>query len=381
MENFDPDLYCAEIARDFYKSLGVYTELSSFSMVLLNGLSNYTYKVDVKSEFSIPEDIEPPFPIVVKIYKDYEGVNREIENKIIKEMSDMGRAPKVYFIDKDNKYRIEKFLKFEELKTQHLLDENCYSKIFEVMKDFVSIDLSKPLAEKKINLKCKDMLMKYHVVARKNFNKFLKDPEIVQTGKIESLFSKIDYYLENFDAILNQVFPDSLNSEDTLILTHNDSHKLNILVSKEKEDIQNNNQIKLIDFEFSNLSLFGIDIVNYLIESFFHYEKPEYPFYGLTKNIDEIKNDIYYDIYCKFVSYIFGNSGNNRVINNLKIEDVLDKKYYYRLICVMALNWFIIGLSVVDLKEWKEKTKFNYIDYCMNRLKFYEYAIVEFEKL
>lgn len=277
------------IKKYLYRHMGIenYNDLE-LSYQKLNGLSNdiYLVKIQNKTTNELIQEI-----IYRKFGEISDLVDRELEMRIVDNLSNKGVGPKI--LETDNKtYRIEEFisnaapmeksvLKEEEIieRVMHILISyslisgvyhyNIHSESF--TEDYkIKIDpaiTSNPyMSHERINQNIFDMCVKsmyekatknfetFSDKCRKNYNKFLKK-------EIFTKFEKLSHFMKNYHDLFMEVFP----KNGLFVLNHNDVHRLNILLAHDKQ------KAYLLDHEYAAINLIGVDIVNYLIESNFDY--------------------------------------------------------------------------------------------------------------
>ena len=229
--------------------------------------------------------------------------------------------------------------------------------------------------ETKLKLKCKDFLKKSLMSVNEKMNSL--DSFVLFDKNLEEKIELISTTLKNYVFLLNKLFPKDQNFIE--VISHNDIHPANILLhqSENYKFTKSFNSFKLIDYEFANFNYLGFDIVNYLVETFFNLYYKDYPFYKITKDPMEIfTNSFYYKVYCRFIDFLFIYKGS--FLGDITKEELLDKKYFSKLVALSSLFWFLIANVQLKFDTWKEKKSFDYLLYGVDRLQFYLIAKEKF---
>ena len=138
----------------------------------------------------------------------------------------------------------------------------------------------------------------------------------------------VQNFLDNFTKEFNANFP----SKGFMVLCHNDTHRLNLLLRKKDQ------KLFILDHEYAYLNLPGNDMANYLNETFLFNYEPEY--YCLLDKIDFDKG---YQIYLKFIEQFIQ---NHKFLEHTKdgkdfLNFVKTKKYFVMLNNIINLFYFL----------------------------------------
>ena len=275
------------------------------SIKKIGGLSNVNYSADVK-------DMSTNRKIAKVLYRKFgalsDSVNHELEVTIIKYLAERGYGPKLLY-EVTGDYRISEYLVgTSTIPKEKGLDQKLLDKLSLILNLIPMISytyryttngdkiyltpINKDIGEKRIDVtknqyeNCMvDWLEKarkvYKVFTDQFYQKYTKEKNPKECEDVEF----VQYYLDNFKTFFLQNFP----KEGFLVLNHNDTHRLNVLVR------QSDQKLFLIDQEFSFLNLPGNDMANYLNECFYNYE-PEY-----YCSLDKLDFDKTYVFYEKFI--------------------------------------------------------------------------------
>jgi thiamine kinase-like enzyme len=131
----------------------------------------------------------------------------------------------------------------------------------------------------------------------------------------------------------------------------------------------------LIDYEYACFNFIGFDIINYCIESFFDLEHPSYPFYSKLKDVKILfEDEKYFEVYKKYINQLINNEQD--AINISKIKSKLTtKEYFISVVGLAGLFWFICSMIPIEFTPQKDKSKFDYLKYSLDRLSVYIEAI------
>jgi thiamine kinase-like enzyme len=327
----------------------------------LNGLSNAIYKVTVYNK-----DDKQMLVFVFRLFGRISDVlDRKLESMIINSLP--GYTPVIYDTD-DQTYRIEEYIDdASELHYVNLFDQNVlervyklitsYTKIFDIYKysldinrDEYELNIQSNIINNDVYSMCISKMLKK---ARKNFTVFR-----------DLVDEKITNYIDNFEMYFNSVFP----KNSLLVLNHNDIHRLNILVKK-------NDDLILLDHEYASLNLIGNDIMNYLIESNFDYDK-----YAFRTDFEFTK---YHDIFTTFLENFTEAHGDT--LKDEHVKKLFDKTYKYkymlRIACIISLFWFVYCVIYFNIQNFNSTGHFNFVQHALDRLFIFEKAYDEINKI
>lgn len=397
MEHFEK--ICSNIKKFVLKHTQnkEYHELD-LSFEKLNGLSNDIYLVKIYNKTTnerLHEVIYRQFGEISDL------VDRELETKIIENLAEKEMTPAIYETD-GKTYRIEEFIGNSDTLDKNCLKEDdvierliqilvsytlisgvyCYHIQSENFSQDYKLDINPDIHSHSVtnfqrypqNMfdKCmKDMLSK----AKENFEKFSEKFKKKYTKLLDKevfeKYEKIKFYINNYNDIFSKIFP----NKGFFVLNHNDVHRLNLLLTNNKE------KIIVLDHEYASLNLIGIDIVNYLIETNFDYTMKTYPYYEF--NTEEIDFESYFEIFKNFLdkfelsnAAVFQEASNRR-----KFEKLRNFKYFLKLVCVISLFWLLFSVIYCDFEMFSLHKTFDYFQHALDRLNIFEQAYKKLEKL
>jgi len=274
----------------------------------LSGLSNKIFKVSVDDKNVYPRQI---------IYREFgEGAaicDRNRENYIIKSLAQKEIAPMFYGADEN--YRIEKFMKGEELSKSDFRDNKVNRrKLAKLMARLHNMNLEKldrtPLFLK--ILQEKSLINEYKdKAARKDTyspveEKFIKD--------INQLITKDEI------SFLKKIAP---KDEKAVVFSHNDLHAGNVLKFPGSE------RLLLIDFEYSDYNYRGYDLANLFNETMFEYDTAAHPHYNFDQKLfpsdERLLDFVKYYLFFKRVKA--GDVDDDIVFNDDKYRDIYISKH------------------------------------------------------
>ena len=355
----------------------------------IGGLSNVNYLAVVK-DMSTNE-------IIAKIlFRKFgalsEGVNHELETTIIDYLAKKGIGPKLLFEDADGRYRLVEYLEGTmTIPRNKGLDPKLLDKLIPIINAYTLISytykykvrgenitftqVNDGIKEKRLLISKNqyDVCMTDWLEKAKKCYKVFTDQfkEKVSREKEPKEWADMEFvqnYLDNFKTEFNKNFP----SDGFLVLCHNDTHRLNLLLRKRDQ------KLYILDHEYAYLNLPGNDMANYLNETLFNYE----PDYYCT--LDKIDFDKTYQIYLKFIEqfiqghkFIENEEGGKEFLKKTKT-----KKYFIMLNNIINLYYFIWSFCYVDFSTW-EKDHYGeyYFVHGVDRIKVYLAGMKELEKL
>lgn len=222
------------------------------------------------------------------------------------------------------------------------------------------------------------------------------------------LLLHIDTRMNNINLLLKKItkIKNTVNSillqKSILVLSHNDLHRLNLMIksnnnseynNKEDSKLNGSKEFRLLDFEFSKLNFLGIDYANFLIEKEFDYDSNPYSFKGFNIEKNFPKFIHYIDLFLDKLK-----AKNEIVYKKLFIDkDYLKSKEYFNLCLKMSCMFWILGLMYIpeisdfNINNWINKLngnlelfsnrnlfkeEFDYIDYVLDRMKIFDSCMV-----
>ena len=359
------------------KSLEIFSKINSkeikrenisFNISPLSGISNTIYRITLipnkkQDQYEIPN-------IFFKIFGKLSVLcNREVEANISKSLSNYGCSAKIY--ETDNKtYRVDEFLYgYETINRDHLYKEIILDKIQTILAHYNTVLNVNTYANIMSCQSKKDyfqmlladdsrfnvvayLILQFKPFAERSFKNFKKDSETDKdnlTMEFKENLSRLEKYIVNFDKLLYEFCPDKA----MLVLSHNDSHCLNILSNKDFS------KIMLVDHEYAYFNFFGYDMVNYFYESMFILSDDKHPFYQfLNRDFSFLIQESNFTTYLKFLNiskekyrHLFSEYKNYEEL----FELACTKDYYMRLVGVNSLFILLFSLLYFDYDSFKKK--------------------------
>jgi thiamine kinase-like enzyme len=359
----------------------------SFEITPLSGISNYIYRVQIfhknkEESFEIPN-------VFFKIFGKISSlVNREYETVINNSLAEIGYSAKIY--DTDNKtYRVDEFLYgFDTLTPSCLYKEEVLSKMITILAYYntiMDVNTYAPimsiydkrqyfniLLNDQTNYNCIAYLVRlFKPLAIESFNKFKLDVEADKesiTQEFRENLTILEKYIDNFDKLMYDFCPDKA----IMVLSHNDSHCLNILANKHYSSIM------LVDHEYGYFNFFGYDIINYILESMFCLSDDKFPFYQfLIKDFNFLNIDSTFDIYLRFLNYFkdkYGHLFTKYPNFDQLFEMACTKDYYWKVLGTNCLFILLFAILYFDYPSIKNKSGYDYFHYIVDRMKAFEFA-------
>ena len=355
----------------------------------IGGLSNVNYVAVVK-------DMSTNGKIAKVLFRKFgalsEGANHELETTITNYLAKKGMGPKLLYEEPNGQYRIVEFLENTiTIPRSQGLDPKILNKLFPIINaySFISYTYKYTIKGDNINytpindgIKEKRLMIsknQYEVCVKEWLEKAIKTYKTF-TDQFRQKVSKEkepkewadmelgQYYFDNFKSEFDKNFP----LEGFLVLSHNDTHRLNFLLRKKDQ------KLFILDHEYAYLNLPGNDMANYLNETFFNYE----PDYYCT--LDKIDFDKTYQIYLQFIEqfnqghkFMEKEEGGKEFLKKMKT-----KKYFIKLHNIINLYYFLWSFCYVDFAAW-EKDHYGeyYFVHGIDRIKVYMRGMKELEKL
>ena len=356
----------------------------------IGGLSNVNYIAVVK-------DMSTNERIAQILYRKFgalsKGVNHELETTIISYLAKKGIGPKLIYEEPNGNFRLVEYLegtstiskikglepKFLEKLIPILVSYNMisYTYKYEIQNNKISFSkVDDGIPDKRLVVTknqystCVDEWLEKGIKCYKNFtDQFKERVSREKEPKEWADMELVQNYLDNFTKEFNANFP----SKGFMVLCHNDTHRLNLLLRKKDQ------KLFILDHEYAYLNLPGNDMANYLNETFLFNYEPEY--YCLLDKIDFDKG---YQIYLKFIEQFIQ---NHKFLENTKdgkdfLNFVRTKKYFVMLNNIINLFYFLWSVCYVDFPTW-EKDHYGeyYFVHGVDRIKVYLAGMRELKKL
>ena len=355
----------------------------------IGGLSNVNYIAVVK-------DMSTNEKIAQVLYRKFgalsEGVNHELETTVLDYLSKKGIGPKLLYEEPNGKYRLVEYLEgTSTIPRNKGLDPKFLDKLIPIINAYTLISYTykyKVRGDSIDLIPIKDGIKDKRLVLSKNQYEVCMVEWLEKARKCYKIFTDqfkekvsrekepkewenmelIQYYLDNFKAEFNKNFP----SEGFLVLCHNDTHRLNLLLRKRDQ------KLFIIDHEYAYLNLPGNDMANYLNETLYNYE-PEY-----YCQLDKIDFDKTYQIYLKFIEqFIQGHKFMEKEEGGKEfLKKTKTKKYFIMLNNIINLYYYLWSFCYVDFPTW-EKDHYGeyYFVHGVDRVKCYLAGMKALEKL
>ena len=379
--------------KQFYvtkKKLKTPAKYIGIELKKIGGLSNVNYIAVVK-------DMSTNEKIAQILYRKFgalsKGVNHDLETTIISYLAKKGIGPKLIYEEPNGNFRLVEYLegtftipKIKGLESKFLdklipilvsYTDISYTFKYEIRNNKISLNpLDDGIALKRLMLTknqyttCIEEFLPKGIKCYKTFTEQFKQNISRENEPQEwENMELMQYYLDNFVNELNKNFP----SKGFLVLCHNDTHRLNLLLRKRDQ------KLFILDHEYAYLNLPGNDMANYINETLLFNYEPEY--YCLLDKVDFDKG---YQIYIKFVEQFIQ---NHTFMENTKegkefLHFMRSKKYFILLNNIINLFYFLWSLCYVDFPTWqKDHYGEYYFVHGIDRIKVYLKGMKELEKL
>jgi thiamine kinase-like enzyme len=254
-------------------------------------------------------------------------IDRDRENKIVQQLSDLGFGPRVYSVFGNG--RVEEFFENRRELCPSEIDEFMPA-IAERLRQLHSVDL--PILREETNLLIWDNL------------KFWL--EHIKEDDSSSFQSEISECRQLFERISDLCISETATKLKKKVFCHNDLLPGNILVNKNPMDSCNGPSVEFIDFEYGGLNLAGFDIANHfsaLVEGVL-----------IKTGVYNLDNFPSIDFQRRFLCSYFGENEN--------IAD--DTFVFIRALAMLAeLRWTIWAF----VQKSKSSIGFDYEDYAKQR--------------
>ena len=306
-------------------------------------LMNIETIIDILIEFNFQKYYK--FQKEVKTEEDDEKINQN-ESKFIK-----------FKIDNNSHNSLnDKVNKVDQTSPNHLIQEK--NKILEYIDNVIINSYNKEQIKLNSRIQYDKKNSEELNIINMHFNQRVKE------------ILRIKDMIQKLDSIVEQIVP--LNG--VLVMTHNDVHKGNIMMKTSLRARElDENFIKLMDFEYSKLSLLGYDFINLNMEFCFDYVTTPFTFY----EFDYEGSYNYFKIYAeRFINKLNKENGESYIDESLAI--FLKSEEYFRSLCKLCCIFWISGMTVVDkcieindesLELLIEKAKLNKIENKTNMTK------------
>ena len=356
----------------------------------IGGLSNINYIAVVK-------DMSTNERIAQVLYRKFgalsKGVNHELETTIISYLAKKGIGPKLIYEEPEGNFRLVEYLegtstiskikglepKFLDKLVPIIVSYNMisYTYKYEIQNNKISVNpVEDGIPDKRLSITknqystCVDeWLAKGFQCYKKFTDQFKEKVSREKEPKEWAEMELVQDYLDNFIQEFNRNFP----SKGYVVLCHNDTHRLNLLLRKKDQ------HLFILDHEYAYLNLPGNDMANYLNETFLFNYEPEY--YCLLDKVDFDKG---YQFYLKFVEQFIQ---CHKFMENTKdgkdfLKFMRTKKYFIYLNNIINLFYFLWSVCYVDFPTW-EKDHYGeyYFVHAVDRIKVYIKGMEELKKL
>jgi len=331
----------------------------------LGGLTNEMWKVTSLRPFTTPESV---------IYRKFgdvgELVDRKTENYILKGLGDQHVGPKFYA--GTEKYRVEKFYDSTDLNPEKFQEPLIRRQMAKAIAELHSVNLDE-LDKTPVMMK----VLEGKVLLKDAQEKARRD---VYTPMERKLLDEIlSLTSEQEISFLKKSLP---TNTESVVFSHNDAHSQNVLLLKK------NQELMLIDYEYSAYNYRGYDIANIFNETIFEYHTHERPYYNCDEtrfpSDDEIREFIqYYLFFSKFK--VQGSQANAVLKDKNRLHAYIQKNYNPEdfnkeveeifkevRVCILLSHYYWILWSIVMSKG--NDFKFDYIHFAYKRYELYQSA-------
>lgn len=382
------------------RSINVFREIYSISREIkeheilikpLSGVSNSTFKVELKLEDIYGEGLNADINSL--LYRSFgkisELVDRDLECKLIEGLNKLGLGPSI--LETDNQtYRIEEFIEgTSSLTHDQVLRSDILSQILNIFMKLYTIDTNyffqcistqysnkKELYDKLLTHSDSNVFRFYNKInslAQLSLEKFVRDfeedKENLTSDYIEitrSQILKYEHIVNTSTEDLIALFPDI----PILVLSHNDAHPGNLLIT-------NTNTVYLIDHELAFYNYLGFEITNFILETAFTLDWPEYPFFRKLQNFNAFLEESNYLIYANFIEDYFANHSHILTKHSINADQAkaiyISRKTYIDLLGASSVYWTIHSVFYMDYRSHKAKDSFDYLGYGLERYSVFEH--------
>jgi len=322
------------------------------------------WKVTAFDPLATPSSI-----IYRKFGNNGEIIDRDTENYIFTELSKKGVGPSVY--GGDQRMRLEEFCESRTLNPSEISDKSIRRSVAKSLANLHQIQFEGLNKTPMFLGTLQESGTLIKLVEEKSLRGIYSSMEERWLKEILSLVS------EDEISFLKEILP---KGENSVVFSHNDLHSQNILL------LHKNQEIKLIDYEYSSYNYRGYDIANFFNESMMDYSNPEYPYYTLDEskypNSDDLIDFIKY--YLFFVKFRENNLDETLALNddyyfkqiiveNSNLEEFdgeVDEIFREVKICAMLSHYYWTLWSVVMSKN--PEIQLDYLHYAYKRLNVYK---------
>jgi len=374
----------------------------------LSGISNTIFKVEIRYKMNfLPIDAQhnPPKQgnqesnetirinhLFFKVFGRISVlVDRDLETFLMTKLSEKGFGPRIY--DTDSKtYRVEEYFDgFKVLHSSRMLEPKILYKMIENFSNFNilggEIDYYAELIGNKtkseyfgilrdvdkytniINFllkKMKPLALDSFRLFQNKFTNYNIDQNDTQILNWDHKIKHVEYTLNNLDKLLYEILPE----RGIIVIGHNDSHPLNILINSDCS------KVVLCDYEYSAYNFLGFDIANYLIETCYYLSAENFPFYDLYRdNLQILENDEGYRHFLDFFEIFEKRNAEHFKSYELFpyiINECKSREYFYRMMGISSLLWFTFAVIYYDFDSIKNQTGYDYLNYSLDRLMIYD---------
>lgn len=338
---------------------------ADISFTRLNSLSNIVYKVTAKTDIA-PKDI-----ILRVLGKNDAGIDREKEAKVFEVMAELGLGPKLYA--KNNTYRCEEYLDANLIKNHQINEPYWRRKL--------AIALAKQHSVKVPGIKQMNVMLER-----------IKETDLILVlnckceleGFTEEQIKKLTE-LKAIGTPEEQERVRDIVPKENLILSHNDVHSGNILVTKKEK------RIYFIDYEFYDYNNRAYDAACLFVKSMVNFDVSKPPFFEITPSFfpkyEDVKDFATYYLYASrlTISEIDKLENDDLRLNDNKwlteeIKSQLNEQSFAKELdvymdefqrCCLLCHYDAILWGVLMCEPKKAMFSFDYLSYAYERSKYY----------
>lgn len=384
------------------KSIDVFRRLNNISREIteneislknISGISNSIYKIELNLRNEVDDEETEEIQFKSLLFRWFGKisylVDRELEAKVINGLCRLNLGPSI--LDTDNQsYRIEEFIEgTTNIGVSEILEPEVLSQILNFFMKLYTIDdndFFQCISSKFTNkedlynaLLCHpdtnlySFSYKLKEMARTSLDKFIKDFSDDKANLSKEQIEEFEMNILKLDYIVNNGVDELLNLCPELpifVLSHNDAHPGNLLITQDR-------RVFLIDHEYACYNYLGFEIANFILESTFTLDWPEYPYFKQFKEFDVFLSESYYLIYSKFIDDYFDAHGHILEKQHMIIEQARyhykNKKTYVNLISAASIYWTLYSIFYVEYNAIKSKESFDYVKYALTRYSAFEH--------
>ena len=313
---------------------GAWTKVTRDQVVIspvAGGMTNLLYRCQLTEQVELYAS--EPREVLLRIYGPAKG-DIEVEIEIFNRLASAGLGPKL--LSSFEGGRFEQYLPSNPLKHEEMIDDSV-----------ASVVAHKIASIHKLNIERLDTKSRWLVDRYRSYQVFIDDARVLplQFNNFipQSSRDKAKYLLE-IDFETEITFLEDLFKRtqiEPLVFSHNDLHQNNVILLLDK-DLNLEDRIVLIDFEYSSYNYRTFDLANHLSEWCFDYNNDDYPYFHFSLNRFP-SNDKQRQFIAHYIDGLRSQSNESRKpevngSNSLSKEEMVEELLEEMQSCLMACN-------------------------------------------